>query len=251
MGPHHVNDQPRRRFGPQEEQDGIEQVIDVNDLQGRGFFWYGHDREGSQAPDQGGSAEGIPTHYHRRPQNHPVEGAAHEKLISRELAPGESGGRPFDPESREMNDPLDAGLRARAVERGWSSFVHCLRRFAWTFLQGAGAVDDGVNASKNRAPRRRLDCSGDIEPYMTQRYCACRGRAGDPDHRRPCRVKAARNGSANEAGDADYEDRSVDDRCGADDNIGSGIRHSQSLELFSVRRRSLLRSGRMTRSAEW
>ena len=73
-----------------------------------------------RAPEQRAAAVGLPPHDHRRPQDHPVEVARHQRLVAGELAAGEGGGSAIavDADRRDLHHAPHARLLAGRKQRG-------------------------------------------------------------------------------------------------------------------------------------
>ena len=195
---------PDRRAGPQEVQHRRHEVVELDHLQQPRARHARQHRQRGQAAEQRAAAIGRAPDHHGGPQDHPVEVAAHQRLIADVLAAGEGGGgAAVDADGGDMHDAPHARLLAGREQGGRPVHVHAGCGIARAVLQHAGAVDDRVDAGEVRQPVGGRLGLGDVEgdaPRRSGEPAARAGAAHDGRHLVPLAAERRQHRRADQPG---------------------------------------------------
>ncbi|ESZ08105.1 hypothetical protein X736_06865 [Mesorhizobium sp. L2C089B000] len=139
--------------GFEEEQDGGDHVIELDDLETARVGHQRQERQRREAAKKCTCAEGRPSQYYGGAQDDPVKATCHQCLIAGELAGGK-GGRllAIDPDGRKVDHLIHTCVLTRGEESRGAGRMDMPGVFPGTILQDAGTVYDGVHTGEIGGP---------------------------------------------------------------------------------------------------
>ena len=167
-----------------------------------GIGHHRQDRQRRQTPEQRAAAISRRPEHDRRAQDHPIEIAAHQRLVALPLGARKLGRRlAVDADRRQVDNPPDAGAFAGREQRADAVGMHAARRVGGESCRTPAQLTTASMPARQAASPRALSrrrCRATPIPLAAESGAPapCSGRAREPHapHREAGRPQPSRSG---------------------------------------------------------